>query len=170
MSAGMNGPSHASTYERARRLANLAVWTALLQRRRLSGHEPEDDDFLFRRWADFQFFIVALTRVRRAAALAAKIPIISNDIERGIQEFDAALPMLKNMRDVAEHFDDYALDRGRLKSVSRKGLEVGVVSDTIFQWLGYELNADVALKAAQRLFQRIKLAQASFPKPKRRHK
>ena len=61
-------PSPAATYERARRLANIAVWTAQLQRRRLATDEPEDSEFLFRRWADFQFLIVALTRVRRAGS------------------------------------------------------------------------------------------------------
>jgi hypothetical protein len=65
-------PSPTATFERARRLANIAVWTAQLQRRRLFTNEPEDGVFLFRRWADFQFFIVALTRVRRAAVLASK--------------------------------------------------------------------------------------------------
>jgi hypothetical protein len=50
-------PSPAATYERGRRLANIAVWTAQLQRRRLSTNEPEDGEFPFRRSADFQFFI-----------------------------------------------------------------------------------------------------------------
>jgi len=148
-------PSPAATYERARRLANIAVWTAQLQRRRLATDEPEDSEFLFRRWADFQFFIVALTRVRRAAVLAAKVPSITNDMQKAVKEFDAALPMLKNMRDIAEHFDDYALDKGRIKAVRRQALEVGVIGPTIFQWLGNELNADTALKAAQRLFRKI---------------
>jgi hypothetical protein len=67
--------------------------------------------------------------------------------------------MLKNMRDVAEHFDDYAVDRGRLKAVKRQALEVGVFGPTVFQWLGYKLNADKALKAAQRLFQKIQRAR-----------
>lgn len=96
-------PSPPATYERARRLGNIAIWTAQLQRRRLVTREPEDGEFLFRRWADFQFFIVALTRIRRAAGLATKVPSIANDVQKAIKEFDAALPMLKNMRDVAEH-------------------------------------------------------------------
>jgi hypothetical protein len=152
-------PSPLATHERARRLANTAVWTAQLQRRRLATDEPEDGEFLFRRWADFQFFIVALTRVRRAAVLAAKVPSISDDMQKAIKEFDATLPMLKNMRDVAEHFDDYALDKGRLKAVRRQALEVGVIGSTIFQWLCHELNADTALKAAQNLFREIAQAR-----------
>jgi hypothetical protein len=151
--------SPAATYERARRLANIAVWATRLQRRRLFTREPEDGEFLFRRWADIQFFIVSLMQVRRAAILATKIPVIADDILEAIREFDTTLPMLKNMRDVAAHFDDYAMDQGQRKDIKRKSLEVAVIGDTVFQWLGYELNADVALLAAQQLFASIKRAQ-----------
>jgi hypothetical protein len=67
--------------------------------------------------------------------------------------------MLKEMRDVAEHFDDYASDRGRIKAVKREALEVGVIGPTTFQWLGYELNADAALRAAQGLFRSIQCSK-----------
>jgi hypothetical protein len=156
----MDGPSYAATYERARRLANIEVWTVALQVRRLRSHEPEDGEFVLRRWADFLFLIAALTRVRRAAALAAKVPALANEIQCALRDFDAALPNLKNMRDVTEHFDEYAMDVGHLKEVSRKSLEVGTISETTFQWLGYELNADVALNSAHELFRRIQAAQS----------
>jgi len=104
----MNAPTHAATYERARRLANLAVSTVVLQRRRLKTHEPEDGEFLFRRWSDFQFLIVALVRLRRAAILATKVPPLGSTMKVAIADFDATLPMLKDMRDIAEHFDEYA--------------------------------------------------------------
>jgi hypothetical protein len=77
-----------------------------------------------------------------------------------ITDFDAALPTLKNMRDVAEHFDDYAIDRGRDSTVSRKSLEVGVIGDAIFEWLGHKLNADEAVSAARRLFKDVQRAQS----------
>jgi hypothetical protein len=85
--------------------------------------------------ADFQFFIVALTRLRRAAALAGKLPRIAEDMRKAIAEFDAAVPMLSDMRNVAEHFDDYALDKGRNKGIKRGALEVGAFSDKEFEWL-----------------------------------
>jgi len=157
-----DAPSPAATYERACRLANVAVWMAALQRRRLTTDEPEDGEFLFRRWADFQFFIITLTRVRRAASLAAKLPMISDDIQKAIKIFDSKLPMLKNMRDVAEHFDDYAVDKGRVKSISRKALEVGAIDNTVFEWLGYKLDADRALKAARQLFKSMLHAKSAF--------
>jgi hypothetical protein len=157
----MDAPSHAATYERARRLANIEVWTVALQVRRLRSREPEDGEFVLRRWADFLFLITALTRVRRAGSLAARVPAIADDIKSALRDFDAALPHLKNMRDVAEHFDDYAVDAGRLTAISRKSLEVGTMDETTFQWLGYELNADAALDAAHELFRRIRAAQSS---------
>lgn len=154
------GPSNAATYERARRLANLAMWTVSLQRRRLKTNEPEDGQFLFRRWADFQFLIVALTRLRRATILAAKVPPLADAMQNALTNFDNTLPMLKHMRDISEHFDDYAMDRGRDPSVSRKSLEVGVIGDSVFQWLDHELDADIAVSAAQRLFKDIQQAQS----------
>jgi hypothetical protein len=99
----------------------------------------------------------------RAAALAANVDRIADDMRAALDAFDAALPMLKTMRDTAEHFDDYALDRGRKDDVSRKSLEVGVVGATTFQWLGMELDSDKALDAAQRLFSTIKAAKAKWP-------
>lgn len=159
-----DGPSPEAIYERARRLANLAVWTVALQHRRLRTTEPEDGEFLFRRWADFQFLIVALTRCRRAAVLATKVARIEDSMKAAIQAFDAALPMLKNMRDVAEHFDDYAVDEGWNQKVSRSSLEVGVFGEKAFEWLGYRLDADEALEAAQKLFSAIQSAKWSEDK------
>lgn len=155
-----NGPSDAATYERARRLANLAMWTVALQRRRLKTDEPEDAEFLFRRWADFQFLIIALTRLRRAALLAAKVPALIKAMQDALTNFDAALPKLKRMRDIAEHFDDYALEKGRDSGVSRDSLEVGVIGNSVFQWLGHELNADAAVSAAHQLFNDVQQAQS----------
>jgi hypothetical protein len=155
----VDGPSDIATYERARRLANLAMWTVALQRRRLKTNEPEDGQFLFRRWADFQFLIVALWRLRRAADLAAKVPALVGAMRDALREFDTALPSLKKMRDIAEHFDDYAMERGRHRTVSRESLEVGVIGDSVFQWLDQEINADTALAASQQLFVSIQRAQ-----------
>ena len=80
--------------------------------------------------------------------------------QNALTKFDTALLALKNMRDIAEHFDDYAMDRGRDSTVSRKSLEVGIIGNSVFQWLGHELNADTAVSAAQRLFKDIQQAQS----------
>jgi hypothetical protein len=158
----MDKPSHFATYERARRLANIELYTVALQRRRLRTKEPEDGEFLFRRWADFHFLVVALVRLRRAAELAAEIPKIKNEIRLALHKFDAAVPDLKKLRDVAEHFDDYALDRGRLTNINRRQLEVAVIGSTKLSWLDGEFDADEAFNAGQHLFDAIKQAKATL--------
>ncbi|WP_144007161.1 hypothetical protein [Pelomonas sp. KK5] len=154
----------AATYERARRLANLAVWSVDLQCRRLRSTEPEDEVFLFRKWADFGFLVVALTRLRRAASLAAELPEIRLLVQPALRQFDLSVPDLKRMRDVAEHIDDYALDRGRSRSVARNSLEVSSLNDDgpTLEWLEARLNAEEALHAAQRLFRAIQEASSAF--------
>jgi hypothetical protein len=149
-------PSSAATYERARRLANQALWTIDLQHRRLNSDEPEDAKFILRKWSDFHFLIVALTKLRRAAELAAKVPEISQRMRAALQKFDAALPRLKKMRDVAEHIDDYAVDSGRDRSINRKSLEVAGFDGEIWQWLDFEMDVGMALSASATLFGALK--------------
>jgi hypothetical protein len=157
-------PTSAATYERARRLANLSLWAIDLQCRRLASSQPEDSVFVFRKWADFDFLVVSLTRLRRAAQLAASIPEVQPSLAAAIREFDAALPHLKRMRDVAEHIDDYAVDRGRDGNIARQSLEVSLMSEdgSMLKWLGGELSTHEALRASQRLFEAIKAASSVF--------
>jgi hypothetical protein len=122
--------------------------------------------FVFRKWADFDFLIVALTRLRRAAKLAASIPEIQPAVSAALKEFDAALPHLKKLRNVAEHVDEHAVDHGRERSIKRQALEVSSLSmdGSTLEWLGHKLNSDDALKAGQKLFDAIREASAVFPK------
>ena len=92
------------------------MWTIDLQCRRLRSSEREDNIFVFRKWADFDFLIVALTRLRRAAKLASDIPEIRELIIPALNAFDLALPGLKKLRNVAEHIDEYAIARWNSKS------------------------------------------------------
>lgn len=96
----MDEPSDAATAERAPSLADEAVHMVALQRRRLQSDEPEDETFIFRRWADFQFLIISLRRLRLAALLAARPETNRAVIEKAISEFDEALPDLQTMRNV----------------------------------------------------------------------
>jgi hypothetical protein len=150
-------PDNAATYERAKRLANMALWTIDLQRRRLNSKEPEDSEFIFRQWSDFHFLVVALTRLRRAAVLASKVTTINEQMRVALKTFDDALPNLKKMRDVAEHIDDYAVDSGKDKNISRKSLEVSSSDGSdVWEWLGFELNAGLALSASAALYGALK--------------
>jgi hypothetical protein len=145
----------------------VSLWAINLQCRRLRSSEPEDDSFVLRKWVDFDFLIVALTRFRRAAKIAANIPEIHSEVATALKEFDSALPHLKKMRDVAEHIDDYAIEQGREASVERGLLEVSSLNDgedgLILGWLGHQLNADKALSASRKLFDTIRKAQQKVP-------
>ncbi len=128
-----------------------------LQRRRLQSNEPEDETFIFRRWADFQFLIVSLRRLRLAALLATSSETNRVAIESAIGEFDEALPDLRKMRNVGEHIDEYAIEEGRDRSVSRLALQAGSFDTVTLDWLGGRLDADEALVAAEALHGAIKV-------------
>ena len=66
------------------------------------------------------------------------------------------------MRDVAEHFDDYAVDKGRNDAVERRNLEVSSLGERVFQWLGVELDADIALRAGEELFSAVVCAKSKL--------
>lgn len=148
-------PSDASNLERAKSLCNTAMFTIALQYRRLGTVEPEDKIFLFRELADFHFMITALTYLRKAATIAAKVPTIKKGVNRAIKEFDTALPALTKMRDVLEHIDDYALNKGKHTDVQRQDLQVATWGSGTYDWLGIKFNAGAALAAAERLFKSI---------------
>lgn len=150
-----NKSSDASTLERAKSLCNIAIFTVSLQYRRLQTAEPEDKAFIFRELADFHFMITALIRLRTSAKIAARVPYASKIINRAIKQFDGALPALIKMRDVLEHIDDYALDKGRHTDVQRQQLQVTQWGSAVYSWLGEELNVDDALAAAEKLFRAV---------------
>jgi hypothetical protein len=165
----VDAPSNAATIERAHSLANEAIHMVALQRRRLQSTEPEDETFVFRQWADFQFFIVGLRRLRQAALLAARPKATEAAIESAIAEFDEALPdlrkkqsLVQKLRNVGEHIDEYAVERGRDRNVRRRELQAGAVDATTLDWLGERLDSDDALAAAERLYGAIKDARSTY--------
>jgi hypothetical protein len=145
-----NKPTNGAIIERALSLCNEMMFTVALQHRRIKSVEPEDQVFLFRQWADFQFLVIALKRLRRSAEIKINGEIIGN-IKSALIEFDNALPSLTKMRNVIEHIDEYGLDKGRDESVKRHALQVGSNTDTVFFWLDEKINIDDALHAAEKL-------------------
>lgn len=156
-----SAPSDAAILERASSMANRALWTARLQRRRLSCTEPEDNEFLFRFWADLEFLILALWHIRLAALLARRVAGVRVTIQAAIEQFDTALPGLRTMRNVIEHLDEYGVDIGRQQDISRKQLQVGAWDGVAFRWLGIELNVDDAVAAGKALYLTVYRAKSS---------
>ena len=156
-------PSDAVILERAKSFCNEACFTVALQHRRLKTTEPEDETFVFRWHADLQFLIMALRRLRRSAALAAGVSAVSTNLQASIAEFDRRLPGLTRMRNVGEHLDDYVhgSPKRRHKEVNRGELQCSTWDGAVFNWLGVELDIDVALKAAEALFAAVSEAVVS---------
>lgn len=81
----MDTPSDAAIMERAHSLASEAIHMVALQRRRLKSDEPEAESFVFRRWADFQFLVVSLRRLRQTGR------VVVSDGRRTVAVGDALL-------------------------------------------------------------------------------
>ena len=133
------------------------MFTIALQVRRLDSLEPEDENFVFRKLADWEFLIVSLYRLQRAAEIATATERGVTKVIPALVQFRKRVPGLKTMRDVSEHFDEYALDNNKRhrKEIDRTQLEVGLNSES-FVWLGHELNAAVAKRAAEELFSAVR--------------
>jgi hypothetical protein len=157
-------PSQMAILERASSLINEAMFTITLQRRRLRSKEPEDEVFILRWWADLQFLIIALRRLRRAAEISSQVPTNTTELSAAIKKFDSALPFLLTMRNVGEHIDSYAVDspKRRHKEINRRMLQVGEWDGTTYRWLGKSLNIDDAHFAAERLYVAVRDAFKNF--------
>ena len=154
----MNSKKVFSIYEKALRFANFAMFTIDLQLNRLKEEELMDGIFLKRRWADFHFFILAVTKLRQSAELCCKIDTIKEAIKEGLSKFDKELPFIRRLRNVDQHWNNYALNEGWDKSVEITMLEVGIEIDGKFEWLGETICPDECMNVCNSLF--IKLIEA----------
>jgi hypothetical protein len=159
----------ATILERVRSLANEAMFTVALQYRRLNTVEPEDEMFVMRWWADLQFMILALCRLRRAMKIACKVPAVAEDIKAALGNFDDALPHLSSLRNVGEHIDEYAVDSSSRhdKTVSREQIQVGTWDGIVYEWLGARLKMHDALIAAEELIGALQTAMKKVDQPQR---
>jgi hypothetical protein len=153
-------PTTLAILERAVRLGSDSLYGIALQVRRLKGKEPEDEEWWARIWIDFQFLIVVLWRMRQSGVLAKSANIQRERIRQAISAFDTAVPDLKRMRDVAQHFEEYAVDgpgrrhlRPRIGTkVGRRMLEVGSFYDDGVRWLDGVIDFPAADLAARDLY------------------
>lgn len=141
--------------ERCHTLSRDAMFTVALQCRRVQQDDPMDEVFVFRRWSDYKFLILALWQLRTTVRIACKVRKVAKHINAAISRFDTSLPDLEKLRHVEVHIDEYAVDNGFNKQVSRIELEVGEISASSFVWLGFRLERDEALKAAEALYESV---------------
>jgi|GEM_PF-1613127 hypothetical protein len=153
-------PTTLAILERAVRLGSDSLWGMGVQIRRVRGSEPEDDEWWARTWMDLQFLIVVLWRMRQSGVLALSAGTDTERLQEALAHFDTQLPDLKRMRDVAQHFDEYAVDGpgrrharpGRSDKVGRRMLEVGSWDSSQFRWLDGSINFAIADRASRELY------------------
>jgi len=144
--------SNSAIIARTLSYCNESMKTILLQCRRLQSEEPEDSEFIFRKWADLRFLVLSLDRLKKSAIIAKNIPEISAQVEDALKIYCKSLPMLRKFRNVGEHIEDYAVDSGKDNTVSRRQLQVGSWDGTVFYWLDEKLDVVDAQSTATKLF------------------
>jgi len=169
-------PSAIHTLERAARLASNSIFAIRLQLTRIRtsrivATSDDVEDVVMQRWADSEFLIIALWRLRTTACIAASVSSVRNSMTAAIKKFDQQLPHLQMMRHVSQHLDDYAIDHptrrrqrkpGSTEFVGRRLLEVPGLGDDEFYWLHGKLNFADAEAAANVLYAEVRKARDSF--------
>jgi hypothetical protein len=169
-------PSAIQTVERAARLASNSIFAIRLQLTRIRisrivAISDDVDDAVMQRWADSEFLIIALWRLRTTARIAASVSPVRDSMTAAIERFDLRLPHLQVMRHVSQHLDDYAIDHptrrrqrkpGSAEFVGRRLLEVPGLSADEFNWLHGKLNFADAEAAANALYAAIRKARDNF--------
>ncbi len=132
-----------------------------MQYRRVSKPLVDADNSgegIWRQEIALHFLLVALTRLRRAVGITTRVSQLQVTLVNRIIEFDASVPYLSRLRNVAEHFDDYTVGRGREAQVmrfelQRWGMEHDPDGHLIWIWLGERLHISEAYSAAKILYQ-----------------
>lgn len=157
-------PTKLAVLDRAVRLGSNSLWGIKVQLRRIRGSEPEDVEWLMRAWTDIQFLVVALWQMRQSGVLALSAGAEAERLQGSLASFDAQLPDLKRMRDVAQHLDEYSVDGpgrrhvrpGRTDKVGRRMLEVGRWTPSEFHWLDGSIDFEIADQASQELYAAVR--------------
>jgi hypothetical protein len=168
-------PSAIQTLERAARLASNSIFAIRLQLKRIrtsrtEANSDDVDDVIMQRWADSEFLIIALWRLRTSAHIAASVTSVENSMISAIKRFDQQLPHLQMMRHVGQHLDDYAIDHPTRRKqrepdstqlIGRRLLEVAGLGNDEFHWLRGKINFADAGAAANALYAAVRKARDS---------
>lgn len=153
--------------ERMKTEATTWINAVHMQYHRISRPVASPDDGAVQYWRqeiDLHFLLVALTRLRRAVVLAARVTQLQRALNDRVADFDRDVPYLLRLRNVAEHVDDYTTGRGRDRRVMRWQLQnwsLGSDQDgnVTWSWLGEEVDSAKGRLAAVDLYRSF-LAEA----------
>ncbi len=160
-----------AVYEDARMLANFYVHAVAMQISRVRQEVSVSDQFVMRPFVDFEFLLVALVRLRRAACAIRKVPVAREAMQQAIKEYSDRLLALKNLRNITEHYDDYLLERERIYKADqsdpraktiRSGLLTKTMSQESIEWMKCSMNLNEIMAAAEALFEEIKAVRRAL--------
>jgi hypothetical protein len=107
---------------------------------------------------DLHFLLVALVRLQRCVnRVGANIPGLSASLDQRASIFEREIPSLRKLRNVSEHIDEYNLDAGRNRSVSRRQVQTWAFDTNddgglVWRWLGETLDVRRSQEAAVALY------------------
>lgn len=107
---------------------------------------------------DLHFFLVAVVRLRRCIERTGRrVAGLDSPLRNRLRAFDGEVPRLLRVRNVSEHIDEYNLDEGNDKTVSRRQVQswyLGTAENggPIWGWLGERLDIEQTEKAALALY------------------
>ena len=146
-------------YEDIRIIANTYTLMVKLQISRIDEELQNDEFFIMRQFVDFEFLLVALFRLRRAACAIKRILIARATIQQAIENYDKRLPDLKKLRNISEHYDAYLLKQGKDDTIDRETIRSSFLTkcrlNATFEWMGYTMNLNECMTAAEELFLEI---------------
>lgn len=146
-------------YEDARIIVNIYTLTVEMQISRVHEEVQNGEFFIMRQIVDFEFLLVALARLRRAACAIEMIPIAKGTIREAIKKYDKRLPDLMKLRNISEHYDAYLLKQGKDKTIDRDIIRSSLLTkcrlNATFEWMGYTMNLNECMTAAEELFLEI---------------
>ena len=146
-------------YEDVRTIANTYTLMVELQISRIHEELQNDEFFIMRHFVDFEFLLVALFRLRRAACAIVRIPIARATIQRAIKNYDKRLPDLKKLRNISEHYDAYLLEEGHDDTIDKEAIRLSLLTkcrlNATIEWMGYTMNLNECKTAADELFLEI---------------
>ena len=143
-------------YEDVRIIANTYTLMVKLQISRINEELQNDEFFIMRNFVDFEFLLIALFRLRRAACAIKSIPIAREAIQQVIENYDKRLPDLKKLRNISEHYDAYLLKEGEDGTIDKEAIRASFLTkcrlNATIEWMGYTMNLNECMTAAEELF------------------
>ena len=161
MGDALDPPSEGVIFERLRTEATLWIDAVHLQVARIDRRHAQEDMEPVEITAvevDLHFLLVALVRLQRCVnRVGENVPGLRASLDERSSTFDGEIPSLRKLRNVSEHIDEYNLDAGRDRSVSRRQVQTWAMATNddgglVWNWLGESLDVHRSQDAAVALY------------------